>query len=86
MTLDQALEWIAADELVEATPKAIRVRKAILSADERKRARHREVALTVDSKRSSVPAALAVQDACQRLQDPGTGGIMQVALGGGSSR
>ncbi len=30
MTLDQALEWIAADELVEVTPKSIRVRKAIL--------------------------------------------------------
>ena len=45
MTLDQALEWIAADELVEATPKAIRMRKAMLSAEERKRARRREVAL-----------------------------------------
>ncbi len=45
MTLDQALEWIAADELVEVTPKSIRVRKAVLSADERKRARRREMAL-----------------------------------------
>jgi GTP-binding protein len=45
MTLDQALEWIASDELVEATPKSIRVRKATLSADERKLARRRETAL-----------------------------------------
>jgi len=35
MTLDQALEWIAADELVEVTPKSIRVRKAILDTEER---------------------------------------------------
>jgi len=45
MTLDQALEWIAADELVEVTPKSIRVRKAVLSADARKLARRRELAL-----------------------------------------
>jgi len=38
MTLDQALEWIAADELVEVTPKSVRVRKATLGADERKKA------------------------------------------------
>jgi GTP-binding protein len=38
MTLDQALEWIAGDELVEVTPKTVRVRKAILDAEERKRA------------------------------------------------
>jgi GTP-binding protein len=37
MSLDQALEWIAADELVEVTPKCVRVRKAILTAVERKR-------------------------------------------------
>jgi GTP-binding protein len=37
MTLEQALEWIAWDELVEVTPKSIRMRKAILDADERKR-------------------------------------------------
>ncbi len=38
MTLDQALEWIAADELVEITPKSVRVRKAILDTEERKKA------------------------------------------------
>jgi GTP-binding protein len=37
MTLEQALEWIAPDELVEVTPKSIRVRKALLSADARKK-------------------------------------------------
>jgi hypothetical protein len=30
--------WIAADELVEITPKAIRMRKAILDALQRRRA------------------------------------------------
>ena len=38
MTLDQALEWIAADELVEVTPASVRVRKALLGAEQRKRA------------------------------------------------
>jgi GTP-binding protein len=36
-TLESAIEWIAADELVEVTPKSIRLRKAVLSAEERKR-------------------------------------------------
>ncbi|OPZ23081.1 MAG: hypothetical protein BWZ10_00039 [candidate division BRC1 bacterium ADurb.BinA364] len=39
MTLDQALEWIADDELVEATPKSVRMRKAILNEESRKQAR-----------------------------------------------
>ena len=38
MSLDKALEWIADDELVEATPKEIRIRKAILDMNERKKA------------------------------------------------
>ncbi len=37
MSLEQAIEWIGSDELVEVTPKAIRMRKAILSPDERRR-------------------------------------------------
>src|SRR5680860_367074 len=37
LSLDQALEWIAADELVEVTPGSIRMRNAILDAEERKR-------------------------------------------------
>src|SRR5660398_242297 len=32
LSLDQALEWIAADELVEVTPGSIRMRNAILDA------------------------------------------------------
>ena len=38
MTLDQALEWIGADELVEVTPKSVRVRKATLGMEDRKKA------------------------------------------------
>jgi len=38
MTLDQALEWIGSDELVEVTPRSVRVRKTVLDAEERKRA------------------------------------------------
>ncbi len=37
LTLETALEWIARDELVEVTPKNVRVRKSVLSAEERKR-------------------------------------------------
>ncbi|ASF45827.1 translational GTPase TypA [Methylovulum psychrotolerans] len=38
MTLEQALEFIAEDELVEVTPKSIRLRKKFLTENERKRA------------------------------------------------
>jgi len=38
LTLESALEWIADDELVEVTPKTVRVRKAILSGEQRKKA------------------------------------------------
>jgi GTP-binding protein len=38
MTLEKALAYIADDELVEVTPKSIRLRKAILDPNERKRA------------------------------------------------
>jgi GTP-binding protein len=38
MTLEQALEYIEDDELVEATPQSIRLRKALLTENERKRA------------------------------------------------
>jgi GTP-binding protein len=41
MSLDQALEWIAQDELVEATPQSVRVRKAILDADTRRKTEKR---------------------------------------------
>jgi GTP-binding protein len=39
MELEDALEYIGDDELVEATPKSIRIRKAILDHLERKRSR-----------------------------------------------
>jgi len=38
LTLEQALEYIDDDELVEVTPKSIRLRKKILDANERKKA------------------------------------------------
>ncbi|MFT7456666.1 MAG: GTP-binding protein, partial [Marinobacter maritimus] len=38
LTLEQALEFIDVDELVEVTPKSIRIRKKLLSENERKRA------------------------------------------------
>ncbi|MEN8113791.1 MAG: translational GTPase TypA [Actinomycetota bacterium] len=41
MTLEAAIEWIADDELVEITPKAIRVRKRHLTESERKRLKKR---------------------------------------------
>jgi GTP-binding protein len=37
-TLEQALEFIEDDELVEVTPKSIRIRKKLLTENERKRA------------------------------------------------
>lgn len=46
MTLEQAMEWIRDDELVEVTPKSIRVRKAILDFNDRKRAMKKQLALT----------------------------------------
>lgn len=39
MTLEQALEYIDEDELVEITPKNIRIRKKILNENDRKRAK-----------------------------------------------
>jgi GTP-binding protein len=38
MTLEQALEYIEMDELVEITPKSIRLRKKLLTENQRKRA------------------------------------------------
>ena len=36
MTLEKAVQFIREDELVEVTPKSIRLRKAVLSAQNRK--------------------------------------------------
>ena len=38
LTLEQALEYIEEDELVEATPSSIRLRKALLTENARKKA------------------------------------------------
>jgi GTP-binding protein len=42
MTLESAIEFIAADELVEVTPTSIRLRKRLLSVHDRRRERGRE--------------------------------------------
>src|SRR6478672_5456680 len=47
MTLEQALEYIEEDELVEVTPTSIRLRKALLTENERKKAGKRRVATEV---------------------------------------
>jgi GTP-binding protein len=46
MTLEKALAWIQDDELVEVTPKSIRIRKAILDPNDRKRAEKSREALS----------------------------------------
>ena len=43
MTLEQALEFIDDDELVEVTPDNIRIRKKLLTENERKRAKPKKV-------------------------------------------
>jgi GTP-binding protein len=43
MTLEQAIEWIGDDELVEVTPKSIRIRKRILDANDRSRSAKKKV-------------------------------------------
>jgi GTP-binding protein len=48
MTLEQALAYIDEDELVEVTPKSIRLRKKILDPHERKRLERRRQAEAVD--------------------------------------
>ena len=47
MSLEAALEYIQEDELVEVTPKSIRMRKRILDENERKRAARRVSSLAV---------------------------------------
>ena len=46
MTLERSLAWVQDDELVEVTPKSIRLRKAILDPNERKRAERSREALS----------------------------------------
>ncbi|NPA50842.1 MAG: translational GTPase TypA, partial [Epsilonproteobacteria bacterium] len=44
MTLEGALEWIEDDELVEVTPKSIRIRKKYLNEADRRRAQREKKA------------------------------------------
>ena len=44
MTLEKSLAYIEDDELVEVTPKSIRLRKKLLDANDRKRDERRKVA------------------------------------------
>ncbi len=58
LTLEQAMEWIRDDELVEVTPKSIRIRKSILDIDARRRAEKRqnildEISNTMQSRHSA---------------------------------
>jgi GTP-binding protein len=46
MGLERSIEFIAADEYVEATPKSLRLRKKILDATARKRAAARLAPVT----------------------------------------
>jgi GTP-binding protein len=45
MSLEQAMEWIRDDELVEVTPKCLRLRKAILNFDDRRKAEKKQFLL-----------------------------------------
>jgi GTP-binding protein len=44
MTLEQAIAYIDDDEMVEVTPRSIRLRKAILDPHERKKASRKKEA------------------------------------------
>ena len=44
MSLEHAIEYIAQDEYVEATPKNLRLRKRILNATKRKRSGQKQQA------------------------------------------
>ncbi|HSP65014.1 MAG TPA: hypothetical protein VLO10_02385, partial [Candidatus Deferrimicrobium sp.] len=46
MSLEESLDFIEDDELVEVTPKGIRLRKRVLNADQRNKLRKREEAAT----------------------------------------
>ncbi len=46
MTLEQAIEWIGDDELVEVTPRSIRLRKKYLDANERNRMARKRAEMT----------------------------------------
>jgi len=41
MSMEQALEFCRGDECIEVTPAAVRIRKVVLSSNERSRTRSR---------------------------------------------
>lgn len=41
-SLEEAMEYIASDELIEITPKSMRIRKIMLDENDRKRAKNKE--------------------------------------------
>ena len=53
ITLESAIEFIGADELVEVTPRSIRLRKRALSQHDRRRAAGKEYELRLASERES---------------------------------
>jgi GTP-binding protein len=53
ITLESAIEFIGADELVEVTPRSIRLRKRALSQHDRRRAAGKEYELRLASERDS---------------------------------
>jgi GTP-binding protein len=57
MSLEQSLEWIREDELVEVTPKSIRIRKAILDPEERRRAQKVQLLAKADQKAAASRSA-----------------------------
>ncbi len=59
MSLEQAIEWIGEDELVEVTPKAIRVRKAILDPDKRRREQKVQAIITLGPITAPAPPAFS---------------------------
>ena len=58
MSLEQAMEWIGTDELVEVTPKSIRMRKAILDSEQRKRAQRIQAGLLLGLSATPAPSAM----------------------------
>ncbi len=48
MSLEEALDFIVEDEVVEVTPKNVRLRKRVLSNDQRYRVRRNKVRIPVE--------------------------------------
>lgn len=55
LTLEQAMEWIGSDELVEVTPKSVRMRKAILDSEVRKKAQKAQTGIYRSANVASAP-------------------------------